>query len=191
MRRWWLAIGLLLSVGINVGLLASVATRRAGSRPPEPPDTTELPGPRAPGDPLARVSGLADRLELEGDRRRQFIALHVKLFQDLMRLRAEKAEVQRELRRAVTAGEPDEARIDRLLDESARLNRGLERAAVESVVAVRKVLSAEEQQRYLQHLARLRPGGPGGLLDERPPARPRRPLERLRRWREGPPSGPP
>jgi hypothetical protein len=36
MKRWWVAIALLLSLGVNFGLLAAVAARRLGPEPPRP-----------------------------------------------------------------------------------------------------------------------------------------------------------
>ena len=81
MIRWWLVIGLLLSVGLNVGILATIAARWPGPPPPRegrPPQEGQNPAnPNAnPNiDPVPRLGRLADRLKLEGDQRRKFLDL--------------------------------------------------------------------------------------------------------------------
>ena len=64
MKRWWLVIALLLSVGLNLGILgAIVAVRRAPQPGPrEPRPGAEAVNPAA--DPLPRLPRLADRLGL-------------------------------------------------------------------------------------------------------------------------------
>lgn len=176
MRRWWLVIALLLSVGVNVGLLASVAIRRleirqAGERErPGPPEVA------ASGDPLPRVVRLADHLGLEGEQRRRFIGLQARFFQETLRLRLEMGEIYRELRRELVSRNPDPERIDRLTQESARIHLALERATTKNVLATREVLDPRQERQYLRILSRLRPAGPMGLLGpgagRRPPAGP-------------------
>ena len=56
MRRWWIVLALLLSLGINIGILATLATRRIAMEPPpaEPlPEPYPEPRPEPPPPPVA------------------------------------------------------------------------------------------------------------------------------------------
>ncbi|HEV2852722.1 MAG TPA: periplasmic heavy metal sensor [Thermoanaerobaculia bacterium] len=201
MRRWWLAIALLLSVGLNLGILAAIAARRAqpGPRDREPRPGPEMANPAA--DPLPRLPRLADRLGLEGEERRKFLDLQWDLFQQMTRLRLQMGEVHRELKRELTRGEPDRQRVDALLQESARIYGSLERKLVDNVLATRELLGPEKEKEYLRLVGRLRVPNPGGGLGfqgqgprpQRPPLgnRPFRDRLRERRMRERFPEGPP
>src|SRR3712207_7975542 len=64
MRRWWVVIALLLSLGVNLGLVAAVATRRIAARsaegpPPEGP--RRGPGPQDLGRSEEHTSELQSR----------------------------------------------------------------------------------------------------------------------------------
>lgn len=193
MKRWWLVIALLLSLGVNLGILAALAVRRPprpGPEAPPPAGEQNLPDPNPEGPP-PRVTRLADRLGLEGEQRRRFVDLQARFFADTVRLRTQQMEAYRALRRELTSREPDRTRIESLLQESARLHLALEQAMVRNVIASREVLDPGQERLYLEVLSRLRPPGarPGGLGAQDP--RRRRP-----RWRppwrpEGPGPGRP
>ncbi|HEV8577765.1 MAG TPA: periplasmic heavy metal sensor [Thermoanaerobaculia bacterium] len=165
MSRWWLIIALLLSVGLNVGILATIAARQSG-RP------QEVRNPRAPEvanpgkDPLPMLPRLADRLGLEGEERRKFLDLQWNLFQETSRLRLQLGEVHREIRREMIRDEVDRQRVDRLLAETSRIYLALERALVSNVLATRELLDPEQERQYMALIGRLRiaapPGGLGG-----------------------------
>src|SRR4051794_31162488 len=118
MRRWWLVIALLLSVGLNIGILAAIGARRAallagkGGRPPLEAQNLEN------KDPVPRLARLADRLKLEGEPRRRFLDIQWNLYQETTRLRLQLNEVHRALRRELTRPAPDRQRVDGLLNES-------------------------------------------------------------------------
>lgn len=178
MRRWWLVIVLLLSVGLNLGILGAIVAARRGPRPEprEPRPAAEAMNPAA--DPLPRLPRLADRLGLEGEERRKFIDIQWDLFQKTARLRLQRGEVHRELKRELTGGEPDRQRVDQLLNESARIYRAMERALVDSVLASRGLLDPEQEREYLRFVGQLRvppnAGGGLGMQGQRPgPQRPR------------------
>lgn len=183
MRRWWLVIALLLSVGINVGLLTAVIVRRLDVR-----SGMERGRPGGPleagvsGDPLPRVIRLADHLELEGEPRRRFIGLQVRFFQETLRLRLEMGEIRRELRRELVSRTPDVERVKRLTRESSRIHLALEAAMTKNVLATREILDPRQERQYLRILSRLRPAGPMGLLGSGPERRP--PGEPGPRWRQ-------
>jgi hypothetical protein len=165
MKRWWLVIALLLSVGLNLGILGSIVAAR---RAPQPGPREPRPGAGAvnpAANPLPRLPRLADRLGLEGEERRQFIDVQWTLFQKTARLRLQRGEVHRELKRELSRDEPDRQKLDRLLGESARLHSAMERALVDSVLASRDLLGPEQERKYLRFVGRLRvpnpPPGPG------------------------------
>ncbi|HEV7786074.1 MAG TPA: hypothetical protein VGQ28_12100, partial [Thermoanaerobaculia bacterium] len=83
MKRWWLVIVLLLSLGLNVGILAAVAARRLG---PGGPGAKAAGAANQPPDPLPRLPQLANRLGLEGVERRKFLDIQWNLYQETSHL---------------------------------------------------------------------------------------------------------
>ena len=98
MRRWWLVIALLLSVGLNVGILAAVATRRFGPGGPGGQGAKQAGAANQPADPLPRLPQLANRLGLEGEERRKFLDIQWNLYQETSHLRLQLGETHRNLR---------------------------------------------------------------------------------------------
>jgi Spy/CpxP family protein refolding chaperone len=203
MRRWWVVIALLLSLGVNLGLVVAVAARRIAARheraaegPPPAGPRGEGPGPEMQGEPLPRFRRLADHLGLEGQQRRQFLDLQRQLFEETLRVRMRQAETQREVRRELVSREPDRERINALLQQSARDFLTLEQALAKNIVATRAILSPDQEEEYLRIVARLRPPGQGGFGPQQPPPRRRLPRDRpFGREEQGPPpeegEGPP
>jgi Spy/CpxP family protein refolding chaperone len=180
-RRWWVIIALLLSLGVNLGLVAAVATRKIAARPDGP--GVERPRPQdLGGEPLPRFRRLADHLGLEGEQRRQFLDLQGQLFEETVRVRMRQAESQREVRRELVSREPDQERIDSLLQQSARDFLTLEQALAKNIVATRAILSPEQEEEYLRIVSRIRPPGPGGIGPQQQPPRRRLPPMRDRRF---------
>lgn len=200
MSRWLVVIALLLSVGLNVGILAAVAMRRGGPPPPREGREGHPPqeGQPANVDPVPRLGRLADRLKLEGDQRRRFLDLQWNLYQESTRQRLQMNEVHRELRREVTRPTPDRQRVEALLNESSRIHQALERALVSNILSTRELLGPEKEKEYLKIVGRLRLPNPGpGIGTPRAPPPKRRQggiLDRFRQrrmerleQREGPP----
>lgn len=179
MRRWGLALALLLSLGVNAGILATLALREAGSPDrPRPEDPRPVPPGPGAGEEMPRVIRLADRLGLEGAQRRRFMQLQGRFFAETVRLRTEQAEIFRELRRELTASDPDRRRIEELTRASAQTHLALQEAMAKNVIATRELLDPEQERLYLEIISRLRPPGLSGE-----PQRPRRPLPwRRPRW---------
>lgn len=198
MRRWWVVIALLLSLGVNLGLVAAVATRRIAARQDRPPDGPRPgPGPQdLEGEPLPRFRRMADHLGLEGQERRRFLDLQRQLFEETLRVRMRQAETQREVRRELVSREPDRERINTLLQQSARDFLTLEQALAKNIVATRSILSPDQEEEYLRFIARMRPPGMGGFgpPQQQPPRRrlpPMRDGRFPRDRREFPEEGPP
>jgi hypothetical protein len=181
-KRWWLIIALLLSVGLNLGIFAVIAARRAAADRPRP-ERSEMAEPG--GNPLPRLPRLADRLGVEGEERRRFLELQWKLFEESSRLRLQLGEVHREIKREMVREEPDRQRIESLLQESAKVYLNLERSLARNILATRELLDDGQERQYLALIGRigipLSPGaGPGIAPDARQQRGPREETARPR-----------
>jgi hypothetical protein len=189
MSRWWLVIALLLSVGLNVGILAAIGARRAVMPGPQGARSQQGavdPAKPANNDPVPRLARLADRLKLEGEPRRKFLDIQWNLYQETTRLRLDLGEVHRALRKELTRPDPDRQRVEALLAESSRLYLALERSLVNNVFATRELLGPEKEAEYLKIVGRLRVPNPGpGIMNPsaEPQQKPAGMLERMRQRR--------
>jgi len=167
-KRWWLVVALLLSLGVNLGLVgAAIVRQRAiaawtGERPPGGPE----PGAR-----------LAERLRLDDAQREQFLGIQRRLVERVRDERRELGRLRRVLRDELIAPEPDRDRIDRLVDEIAERQLALDRAFVDHVLESRELLDGEQLERYLFFLERFT-AQRFGRPDEGPDPRLGRPGER-------------
>ncbi len=210
MNRGWLSVVLLLSLGVNLGLIGTaIAHRREPGRPEDGVRAiggpTERPldrrvdrigeldaveGERVSDEPSEELLGarLADRLELEGERRERFATSHRRMAAEIGDARREIWRVREEMRREIGAKDPDQTRLDGLLGELASAEVRLNRAFVDGILEARAGLDLDESRRLLRLMAELgpkrstddprglrpMPGGPpfgrrfGG--DRRPPA---------------------
>jgi hypothetical protein len=161
MKRWWLVIALLLSVGLNVGILAAITARRmnpaAFGNKNKPPPANQA------ADPLPRLPQLANRLGLEGEERRKFLDIQWNLYQETSHLRLQLGEVHRNLRHELVQAQPDRAQVDRLLEESSRIYLALEKSLVSNILATRELLGPEKEKQYLRLIGQLRIPNPGGF----------------------------
>lgn len=155
MKRWWLVIALLLSAGVNVGLLLALALNNSAVSQQQ----REALRPVAAG----RIPQLAARLGLEGVERRRFIQRQRRFFIETAGLRARLPEVRQAVRAELTQPKPDRARIDELLRESGDAFLSLERALVANVLDTRDLLGPEQERRYIDLISRLRLEGPGQM----------------------------
>jgi Heavy-metal resistance len=176
LKRWGLIVVLLLSLGINLGLLAQRARHRqehetrSAAGEPLPTD------PRAPGAPKLALR-LADRLGLEGAAREAFVAQHLVFFED-MRNHREKVRTARDvLRDNLISTKPDQALAERQLEAVSRAELELERNFIETYFKSRDLLDPEQQRLYQRFLGSLR----------QPRADPERRLPPRFRRGEGPP----
>jgi len=160
MKRWWLVIALLLSLGANIGILASRAFQ---PRPAPPAALPPPPDPMAPPDPLATPEGrmpviqrMADELGLEGEKRAAFVEIQRTFFEQTLAARSRMARLQREVRGQVTAEEPDRDQLDEILVELSEAHTDLERAFVRNLLDSREILGPEQERRFMGFLRRLR-----------------------------------
>jgi heavy-metal resistance protein len=180
-KRWWLVIVLLLSLGINAGLFAAILVRRMAAPRLPPPAAGQQQGA---ADQLPR---LADRLGLEGDARRRFLERQLRFLEETLRLQLHQREIHRELRHELTGSAPDRARVDQILRGSAATYHALEQALASDVLDTREILSPDQQRQFLQIVRRLRAQGP--RVFQGPGQQQRGPLQRRlqRRRDEAPP----
>jgi len=181
MSRRWLGLLLLLSVGVNVGILSVLALERlrgdeavleapAVSGLPDGPPAGALPGigppgPEGDGVPAAlrwRLQELADRLGLERGERTEFLEIQRRFFLATRQRRARILELQERFRRELGADEPSHERIEALVGRLGQELAGLDADLASSVLETRALLGPEREQEYLRRLDRLRPGGPAG-----------------------------
>ncbi len=150
--KWWLVLLLMLSIGINVGLLLS----RAWPDKPAPP----LPAPEAPPTGFEHlppvIHRLLDRLRLDEERRQKFLGHQRRFLSRTIAARGRVAELQRELRRELTAPEPDRDHLDELLAELNAMHGELERAFVDNLLDSRALLDGEQEKTFMHFMGRLR-----------------------------------
>ena len=157
MKRAWVWVALVLSLGVNIGVLATIGLSRMRVK-----DRWEQPRPEGRPD----MSRFADHLRLRGEERERFIEIQRRLFETAREQRRELEFVRAELRSEFGASEPDQERIDELLRRSSEVYETLDRAFVASILDSREILTPEQQERYFHILTRMREGamrfGPRG-----------------------------
>ena len=159
-QRWWLIIALLLSLGLNLGFLASRVLQqrsaaagdvdgvpRAGSA--EDPERLEGRLPRL-------VRRMADELGLEGEQRVAFVEIQRTFFAETLAARGRMAQLQNEIRREVTSENPDRQALDEKLSELSVAHTDLERAFVTNLLDSRELLDSDQERRFMHFLHRMR-----------------------------------
>lgn len=163
MSRGWIVVALLLSLGVNVGLVAVGLSRRAAVE-----RVIEGPRERPPSEAFGRR--LADRLDLDRERRERFLEIQHRLIDRTREERQGVAELRRELRGELLSPQPDRERIERLLGELGEREAAMNRAFVDNVLETRGALEGPELEAYLRFLDRFAPGGGGPHGERRPGA---------------------
>jgi hypothetical protein len=178
-RRGWLVLALILSLGVNFGLVGAALLRHhgggrfGGGEGFERGDFRERmrermgAEPREPRHDPLRDPGvrLADRFHLEGDVRERFLARQRELAEKVRELRPRIAGLERELREEIVAKNPDRARIEAIPAELAAATSELERAFAGSVLATRELLSGDAEREYLRFVEHF-PGARRGRFDD-------------------------
>ena len=159
MRRGWLVAALLLSLGVNLGLVGTAfARRRAFDRWPGAERRLEALRERFPDRPGGRI---ADQLGLDREQGERFVAAHRRMMKRTLEARLDIGRVRTDLRHEVTAGAPDRERIDELLGELSAAEAALNRAVVEGILEARAELAPGQARAYLRLLEQLGPPGAG------------------------------
>lgn len=163
MKRRWLWIALMLSLGVNVGVVAMILTHRRAAQRFEQPRWTEAGRPAEPGGRAGNarqppLNAMADRLRLRGEARDRFLEVQGRFFAEVTNRRVELATLRQELRRELISPSPDRQRIDRIVERSGAATAALDAAFAENVLAVREILGPRQQRAYFRFLNRLRAG---------------------------------
>lgn len=167
MKRWGLLLALLLSLGMNAGILLTLAVdgdedgeEARVSRPwreSQPEERRDRPGGRYGRDRM--IERLADGLELEGEVRERFLEVQRRFREDLVVLGRRRHRIQQELRLELTAPEPDGDRVEQLTEALGEATGEMERALARGVLETRQLLDGERERRYLAFIERLRDRG--------------------------------
>ena len=184
MKRWWLVIALLLSLGAKLGLLAGRAWQRSpgSGLPGSGPAVDSSPAAERPPRFALRMAG---ELGLRGEQREAFLERQRLFLEQTLDARDRFGRLQAELRRTVIAGEPDRQAVDQLLVEISEAHVDLERAFVNNLLDTRELLGPEQERRFMRLLQQLRSSR------ERERLRGDRPSWRERPPAEDPAAGPP
>lgn len=197
MNRWWFVVVLLFSVGINVGILATLAVnkmarssepvieQRQPALPPRIQSGQELQQPRLDMPHLERM---ADHLDLEGEDRERFLEIQRAFFQEVSGQRREMEQARRELMRELISEAPDRARAEQLMQRSALAHAALERALVTNVLDSREVLGPDQEREFAIIIKRIAQG-PGDMGNP-PNVGPYRRGDRDMRSQDRPPNRP-
>jgi hypothetical protein len=156
MKLMWLWIVLAVSLGINVGILATLGVQGADKEK----DSEKKAGEISPDE---RTGPIADRLGLEGEDREKFMQLQRSLLESSKGHREELEKMRREVRKELREDEPDRDRMDSLIIDMAEISAAQEREYVETVMATREILDDEQQATYLKFLAQTRARGGEGM----------------------------
>lgn len=162
-------VALLLSLGVNLGLV--IGSLSKGRQQPVPAEETgetgkagetgeEVPHDdrRPRREPPPMLQRMADDLGLEGELRQRFLGQQMRFLGSTLEGRRRLGELQNALRLEVTSEAPNRQRIDRLLQESARVHYHLEKTFVENLLAGREMLDDEQEKHYFEMLVRWRRG---------------------------------
>lgn len=172
MKTWWLVILLLLSVGLNLGMILPRLWSGGSETPLE--IAMEPGGPETMGEEATPVLPrvfyrMADELRLAGDERRAFLDLQQNFFERTRAARLRISHHQSQMRRELVAAEPNRTETDRLLEELAGAHSDLERAFVSNLLDTRELLSGRRERLFLRMMGRLWQSRAD--LRRRPPAR--------------------
>lgn len=143
MRRFWLVFALLLSLGINLGILSAIALNR--QRPPRPPRP-----------PALGIEQMAEALELTGEERRAFVERHRRYWDLREDAREKVAALRREMREGLLGERGDLAALEASIRRAAELNLERELAFARLIVETRASLSGDQRRRYQSFIPEIR-----------------------------------
>lgn len=154
MKRWWLIIALLLSLGINVGFLAKRALRSKLTADPVAVIDPEVERQARELPPIFRR--LAADLRLRGETRKQFFELQRAFLDQTVEGRQEVSQLQTELRRELISADPDRELIDQTLETLAAAHFRLEKIFVDNLLDTRKLLGPHQERIFMRFMQRVR-----------------------------------
>jgi len=159
-KQWLVLLLLILSVGINVGLLAGGLAKRVA---PERTDDSSTESRLSDDGPLRSVprrlernlNRMAGELQLEGENRRVFLALQDEFFRTSAAGRDRLRAARRALRRELTSERPDRAEAEHWVQELGAAQADLERAFIANYFETRALVAPEQQEKLRRFMARI------------------------------------
>lgn len=161
MKRWHIVLLLLLSVGLNLGLLA----QRGRAEPDRAAPRVEA-GRDAGSAERARerrerareklLERMVDKVGVAGERRERFVALHQGFFERTRDIREQQRQAERALRENLGSATPDRALAEVQLAEIAAAKKEIETAFVDNFFAATEILEPDQKARYRELVAELR-----------------------------------
>ncbi len=178
MKRWLPVILLLLSVGLNVGLLIQ-RNRAAAAREARIEARQEARKERdREGRDRVRerlLERMVDKVGIEGAPRDRFVELHRGFFERTREMREQQRRAERALRENLGSATPDRALAEVQLAEIAEARNEIEKAFVETFFTANAILGPDQKARYRELVAELRRGRwQGGRRDRDQDRRERR-----------------
>ncbi len=179
-KRWWWMWVLMLSVGINIGVLAGwLASKTQGERSSAVVEQAEGdPAGASAGnssDPADRVAGdlrrsdlgiaprrlerivnrMADELGLKDDRRDTFLEIQRDFFHRSVEGRDRLRTARAGLRRELTSPSPERGRAEHWVGEVGQSQSELEQAFIANYFATRELLDPEQDRKFRRFMARI------------------------------------
>ncbi|MEO1367799.1 MAG: periplasmic heavy metal sensor [Acidobacteriota bacterium] len=158
MRRHWLpllTLLLLLSIGLNVGLLLGRGSPRGGGGQAAVADAA--PDAQVPPRIERMVRRMADELSLTGADRERFFEIQRQFFAQSLTARDQTRRTRRALHEELRSPDPDRARAEALLAAMAEAQRGVEAAFIVNYFETRALLHTPQQRRlFLKFIVRVR-----------------------------------
>jgi len=147
MNRRLLLYVLILSISLNLGVLAAVGYRALGSA-------------NAPGSDEA-FAGLVSYLGLREEQQRHWREAEAAFLAQFEPRAAEIREGRDRLIRAIFADDPDPAAIESERARISELQDAQQRVVIEQLLRERELLDAEQRERLVKLLLEQRPGAGG------------------------------
>ena len=161
-KKWLVMLLLMLSVGINIGLLAGRWTKGKAEKPvaegPAGSPEQSVAGPdgeRLPPRLQRSMRRMADELELSGEKRKAFSALQRDFFRRSMVGRQRLRTARSELRKELTAPTPDRARAEHWVREMGEAQVDLENAFVANFFQTRDLVEPGQEEKLRRLMARI------------------------------------
>lgn len=182
--RWILWLALFLSLGFNLGFLASrwlppgseevseTAYKTTDKTADDTNDETAADAEVASRDDAAELTPrvpsrvppwlerivvrVADELELRGTERDRFFDLQREFFRRTLRARHQQRRHEAEVRRLLLSGRAERAEVEAALDRVMEAEREVERAFLDHYFSARELLEPAQMRRYQRFLGQLR-----------------------------------
>jgi len=116
----------------------------------------DMPSHGHDGPRLFLVLRMADALDLSDEKALEVSRLLKQADEKRDELRRQRFELEDKIRGALRQSKPDEATLAKLVDQAAELHKQQERVAEDSFIALKKVLTVEQQAKLVLLRTRLR-----------------------------------